>query len=243
MIKQKNCGMQIAECGLKNIALNYNVKVVFPVFKSAIRNQKSEIRTGFTLVELLIALAISSIIFLVIISTYSLTINMREKWGRREEDYYLARNIFKRMHSEISSLYFISDPRPAPEGLTEKNNSDLKGDEKTFSFYTTAKSLYFPFSCLMKVTYKFIADDDEKSLLVREEEPLINFSLEENAHLKSYVWSETLKDFSFQYSDGKKWYDEWDSKEKRLVLRAIKIVLISSHKETFSTTIYIPTEI
>ena len=84
--------------------------------------------------------------------------NMVEKWDKREEDYYLARNIFRRMHDEVSSLYSISDSNNH-SGL---ETSTLEGDEKTFSFYTTAKSLYFPFSCLMKVTYKFIISDEGK---------------------------------------------------------------------------------
>ena len=52
-----------------------------------------------------------------------------------------------------------------------------------------------------------------------------------------------LKDFSFQYSDGKKWYDSWNSEEKNQIPRAVKIVLVSSREQTFSTIIYIPIEI
>ena len=191
--------------------------------------------SGFTLLELLIALAISSIVFLVIISTYSLTMNTLEKWANREEDYYLARNIFRRMNDEVSSLYFISD--------SKNETSAVEGGEKTLSFYTTAKSLYFPFSCLTRVTYEFITSDEGKSLLIREEKPLVNFSLEEKAYLKSYVWSENLKDLNFKYSDGKNWYDSWSSGKKNQIPRAIKLVLTFSREETFSTAIYIPTEI
>ena len=198
-------------------------------------------KLGFTLIELLLALAISSIIFLVIISTYSLTMNMVEKWDNREEDYYLARNIFKRMHNEISSLYFLENETPA--GNTKVDGLELEGDKTTFSFYTTAKSLYFPFPCLIKVTYKFLVSDDGRGLLTREEKPAVNFSLEENMYLKSYVWSEKLKDFNFQYSDGKIWFDSWNSSSKSGIPRAVRIVLVSPHKETFSTIIYIPTDI
>lgn len=188
---------------------------------------------GFTLLELLIALAISSIVFLVIISTYSLTMNTLEKWDNREEDYYLARNIFRRMNDEISSLYFISDSK---SGI-----SAVEGSGKTLSFYTTAKSLYFPFSFLTRVTYEFITGEEGKSLLIRREKPLVNFLLEEKVYLKSYVWSEGLKDLSFKYSDGKNWYDSWSSGKKNQIPRAIKLVLTFSREETLSTAIYIPT--
>ena len=195
--------------------------------------------TGFTLLELLIALSISSIIFLVIISTYSLTMNTLGKWDNQEENYYLARNIFRRMHDEISSLYPISDLKSPNKSET----SVVEGDEKTFSFYTTAKSLYFPFSCLIRVTYKFITNDEGENFLIREEKPYVNFSLEEKTYIKSYVWSTDLKDFSFQYSDGKQWYDSWNSEEKNKIPQALKIVLVSPHEQTFSTIIYIPTGI
>ncbi len=192
------------------------------------KQKKGSIYSGFTLLEVLIALAISSLIFLVIISTYSLTMNTLEKWDTKEEDYYVARNIFNRMDNEISSIYSISDTK------------SFEGDEKTFSFYTTAGSIYFPFSCLMKITYKFITNDEGQNLLTREEEPLINFSLEENVIFKSYVWSEDLKDFSFKYSDGHNWYDSIKEGQK---LQIVRITLTSLHKEKFTTIIYIPTGI
>jgi hypothetical protein len=145
------------------------------------------------------------------------------------------------MHNEISSLYFVENGTPTDTQNT--NGWELEGDKTTFSFYTTAKSLYFPIPCLIRVTYKFVINDDEKGLLTREEKPAVNFSLEENMYLKSYVWSERLKDFSFQYSDGKIWSDSWNSSSKNQIPRAVRIILISPHEETFSTTIYIPTEI
>ena len=196
--------------------------------QSSIFNLQFSIRNGFTLIEILIALAISSVIFLAIISTYSLTMKIVEKWDKREEDYYLARNIFRRMHSEISSLYFVS---------SGEEKDELRGDEKTLQFYTVKKSVYLPFTGLIKITYEFTVDDEGKTLLVRKEEPLVNFSLEENVIEKSYVWSETLKDFSFEYSDGRNWYDSIDETQK---LKAIKIILVSSHEEKFSTIIYLP---
>ncbi len=200
-------------------------------------------RTGFTLVELLIAVAISSIVFLTLISTYSMTLRTLEKWDSREEDYYLARNIFKRMRSEISSVYFISDSQAVS---TQQGNTDyngLEGDGKSFSFYTTIKSLYFPFTCLTKVTYKFVVDDKNKRLLIRKEEPLINFSLEENKYLKSYVYSDNLKDLNFKYSDGENWHDTWNIEQASQILYGIRIELVSSHEEKFSTVIYLPTQI
>ncbi|MCK4904989.1 type II secretion system protein [bacterium] len=206
-------------------------------------NSQSQIHNGFTLVELLIAVAISSIVFLAIISTYSLTLKTLDKWDSRQEDYYLARNVFRKMRSEISSVYFITDSQ-AVSTLQEKTDyNGLEGDEKTFSFYTTAKSLYFPFTCLTKVTYKFILDDEDKGFLIREEEPIVNFTLDEHKYLKSYVWSDNLKNFNFKYSDGKDWLDSWDIQQTEKILKAVKIELISSHEEKFSTVIYIPTEI
>lgn len=214
-------------------------RFLFFSLKSKIRNQQSRIRNGFTLVELLIALGISSIIFLVIISTYSSTMRMIEKWGQREEDYYIARNILGRMRNEISSFNSISDA----DNNTSSEESEIRGDERTFSFYTSSRSLYFPFHCIVKVTYKFTVNDDGKGVLVREEEPSVNFSLEENKYLKSYVWVQDLKDFAFQYSDGEEWHDEWDTDDSSYTLKAVRITLISSQKNKLSAIIYIPTEI
>lgn len=233
---------------------NSRLQIPDSIKESLIFNFQSSIQKGFTLIELLIAIAISSIVFLSIISTYSMTLRTLEKWDSREEDYYLARNIFRKMRSEISSLYFISDSTVVSASQEKTDYNGLEGDEKTFSFYTTAKSLYFPFTCLMKVTYKFIVDDENKGLpthqyiggvglLIREEEPMINFPMEEDKYSKAYVWGDNLEDFSFQYSDGKDWHDSWNIEQTDQILKAVKIEIISSREEKFSTIIYLPTEI
>ncbi|MDD5454297.1 MAG: type II secretion system protein [Candidatus Ratteibacteria bacterium] len=213
---------------------NYRLQVI---------NYWSPELTGFTIVELLIAVAISSMVFLAVISTYSMTLRTLEKWDDREEDYYLARNIFRKMYVEVSSIYFVSGSQLVSGQQEENDYNGWGGDEKSFSFYTTAKSLYFPFACLTKVTYKFIVDDEDKKLLIREEEPLINFALEENRYLKSYVYGDNLKDFKFQYSDGENWYDSWDTQQASKSLYGVKVELVSSHEEKFSTIIYVPTKI
>ncbi len=206
--------------------------------------------TGFTLVELLIAIAISSIIFLSIISTYSLTLRTVSQWNDRQEDYYLARNIFRKIYTEVSSLYFISDLQVVSTQEEKTDYSGLEGDEKTLSFYTTVKSLYFPSTCLTKVTYEFIVDEEGKTLLIRKEEPVVNFPIEEDPyfetqprHSKSYIWADNLKDFNFRYSDGEDWHDSWDIEQTSKVLKSIKIEFVSSNEEKFSTIIYLPMQI
>ena len=149
---------------IENSRFTNNKSLIFN-FESLIENR------GFTLIEILIALSISSIIFLVIISTYSLTMNTLGKWDNQEENHYLARNIFRRMHDEISSLYPVSDLKSPNKSET----SVVEGDEKTFSFYTTAKSLYFPFSCLIRVTYKFITNDEGRKFAYKRGKTLCEF--------------------------------------------------------------------
>jgi prepilin-type N-terminal cleavage/methylation domain-containing protein len=204
-------------------------------------------RAGFTLVEILIAIAISSIIFLVVISTYSMTLKTLDIWGNTEEDYYLARNIFRRMRSEISSLYYVPEPMNTSAQQERTDYNGLEGHENTFSFYTTAKSLYFPFTCLTKVTYEFIIDDEGKNSFIRTEEPLIDFPDNGDLYLdsrqsncESYVYSNNLKDFKFQYFNGEDWYDYWNIERAEEILKAVKIEIVSSHGEKFSTIMQIP---
>ncbi|HIE43962.1 MAG TPA: prepilin-type N-terminal cleavage/methylation domain-containing protein [Candidatus Omnitrophica bacterium] len=185
---------------------------------------------GFTLLELLISLAITSIIFLVLFSSYSSTINTIETWDDREQNYYLARNIFRRMKAELSSIYYTSE-------LVDENQ--LEGKENSLTFYTTAGSLYFPFSGLTKVTYEFRLISEGNGVLTRKEEPFLNFALEENRQIKSYIWTEDLKDLNFGYSDGENWFNEWNLREKKEIPQAIKIILTSPYEEIFPTVIYI----
>lgn len=223
---------------ITNFQLNKKGLAPLEITPTLCRSVKS--LTGFTLVEILIAVAISSIIFLSIISTYSLTLRTLGRWGEREENYYLARNIFRRMNSEISSVYFLGDSQVVSVQEEKTDYNGLEGSEKTLSFYSTTSSLYFPFSCLTKITYKFIAENEDEKLLIREEEPLVNFTLEENFLSKSYVYSDSLKDFGFQYYDGKDWHDSWDIEKTEQTLRAVRIEIVSASDEKFSTVIYLP---
>jgi len=208
------------------------------------RTPITENRTmGFTLVELLIAVAISSIVFLSIISTYWVTLKTLDAYGERGENSFTARNIFRKMFCEISSVYFIQDSRVVSGSEEKTDYKGLEGDEKTFSFYTTSRSLYFPFTCLTKITYRFVSDGEEKGLLIREEAPIINFQEDEDKISKAYVYSDKLKDFNFQYSDGKNWHDSWDIEQSGQTLEAVKIEFVLSGGETFSTVIYLPTKI
>jgi len=183
-------------------------------------------KKGFTFIEVLLALAITGIITLAVYSTYFTALKTGEKWAQREGRFYLARNVLERMQREISSLYY--NPRIEKE-------DNFAGEERDLTFYTTAPSLYFPYYGLTKIKYEFIITEEKKGVLKRTEEPALNFELEENKHVKTWVWSEELKDLRFQYSDGNDWFATWNLEKPEKYLQVIKVVLTFPDGETFST--------
>ncbi len=81
----------IAECGLKNIKLNDNIKGLYS--ESEIRNLQSTIRAGFTLLEVLISLAIVSITLVVLIHSQLLSMRQGTQSGYYTTAIFLGNEI------------------------------------------------------------------------------------------------------------------------------------------------------
>jgi general secretion pathway protein J len=204
---------------------------------------------GFTLMEVVIAIAITSFIGVVIGVSFNTTIQNKEIIEGQAEHYRMLRTAMNRMTREIAAAYVSDryDPKRYRDAYDRPSNFVGKRDQLLFTtlshqrLYSDAKE-----SDQMVVEYIVKTSPDSKARgrndLVRREKVLLEERMERGGSEDSLF--EGAKKIEFQYwnSERKEWEDEWDtrrSERKSILPTRVKITLTAvdeSGKEVKYTT-------
>jgi general secretion pathway protein J len=206
-------------------------------------------QSGFTLMEVVIAIAITSFIGVVIGVSFNTTIQNKEIIETQSEHYRMLRTAMNRMVREIGAAY-VSDRYDAKryrDAYDRPSNFVGKRDQLMFTtlshqrLYADAKE-----SDQMVVEYIVKTSPDPKAKgrmdLVRREKVLLEERMERGGTEDSLF--EGAKKIEFQYwnSERKQWEDEWDtrrSERKSILPTRVKITLFAvdeNNKEVKYTT-------
>ena len=192
-------------------------------------------RHGFTLMEVVIAIAITSFIGVVIGVSFNTTIQNKEIIESQSEHYRMLRTAMNRMVREIGAAYVSDryDSKRYRDAYDRPTNFVGKRDQLLFStlshqrLYGDAKE-----SDQMVVEYIVKSSPDPKAKgrldLVRREKALLEERMERGGSEDSLF--EGAKKIEFQYwnSERKQWEDEWDTRrtERKTILPTrVKITL------------------
>lgn len=153
-------------------------------------------RNAFTLVEVLIALAILAV---VVASTFTIFKSVSKSWQKgetRSERYHNARTAVGKMAIEISEAV-----------LSENSAVKFIGDKERvsfISFISAQDGIFEP----AEISYWL---DKDKKLLMRNEdlEPDYDFS----TYDASDILGDAIYELEFSYYDGLSWNDKWDSSQ------------------------------
>lgn len=190
-----------------------------------LRAQGSRLK-GFTLVEILIALAILAMITA---STFTIFRSASKSWQKgeaRSERYQNARNAISKISTEISQAVINSNCL-----------CKFIGDKNKVSFvsFVSADSGIFELS---EVQYWL---DNTKKLLMRSDETNPDYDFATNGH--SDILSDNISELEFLYFDGLTWQDAWGSDEASCAVlpKAVRIKIKVEDKkakegETFEIT-------
>ena len=199
---------------------------------------------GFTLLEIVISVGILVVILAIIYSTFNSSMKVFSAMETRGDAYGQTRVILNRMAEEIGSTYW-SDANPNTGLLGEDKEEDgLPFD----SLHLTSLS-HIPWvkdsreSELCEIGYYLETDREmEKTFLFRREDWNVDGTLEEGGI--TLELAEGIDGLNFRYYDGEEWADDWDSKAKGGLPKAIEIVLLVSdptrERIAFSTIIITP---
>lgn len=172
-------------------------------------------KRGFTLVEILIALAILAMI---VASTFTIFRSSSRSWQKgeeRSERYHTARVAMGKMATEISQAVMSED------GLSKFIGSS--SEISFISFVSTAQGVF------EMAEIEYWLDEDHKLLMRNEEiDPDYDFSTQDY----SDILADNISEMEFSYYDGLIWSDTWDSdgkgededsKEQGVLPKAVKI--------------------
>lgn len=195
-------------------------------------------RTGFTLLEVVIAVAITAFIGLTLGYALNSTATAKDVMESQAERYRMLRTAMNRMEREISAAYISDryDSKRYRDAFDRPTNFVGTKEKLMFSslahqrLYADAKE-----SDQMVVEYQ-VKSSTEKGVrnrddLMRREKPLLEERMDRGG--TEDVLFEGIKQLEFQYWDTEKklWTNEWDTRRsdrKSILPTRVKITLIAA---------------
>lgn len=192
---------------------------------------------GFTLIEILISVAIVSVVMVMIWQTTGQSIAAKKKVEMRDAVFHSARVAVAKMVMDIEQAVLLQ----GGQHLGQKQGSPLlktvfKGESDQLHFTSLAHLRLFrdaPESEGCEIGYRLERDPESRDhyLLLRRESKWIDAQPEEGG-----VWvplAKKVKEIKFDYWDGRQfdWKSSWNSEstEKDQLPRAVRIVLKLEH--------------
>ncbi|RMF92220.1 MAG: type II secretion system protein [Nitrospinota bacterium] len=169
---------------------------------------------GFTLIEVLIALAILAVILTVLYTSYATSVEVMQQVQERTATYQSVRIITELLSQQLSSAMLASDQRSVFLGEDE-TIGDFPADRLTFTAPTTTLlSLNQPQGGLCTIRYflqPFREESIRKSLLRQEICPLVLLEEESTDKGITLELSSDVVGWDLKYYTGEEEFDSWEA--------------------------------
>jgi general secretion pathway protein J len=215
---------------------------------------------GFTIVEILLAVTLLSIIVTVMYGTFHTMGRIMRRNERTKGAYQVARLIMSRVRQDLSCAYY--SPTTANFVFRGEDRAGFDGNADALTFVTAGHVVSgrdVPEGDFAEVSYYL--DDNNPGILVRREDLSPDDELEMGGQLQ--ILGRNVLSLNFRYLDGTEaqdelsaedallaaataeerdaWKDEWDSDDTTYPPRSVKIDLSVMNEEgqveDFSTTV------
>ena len=182
--------------------------------------------SGFTLLEVVISVGILVVILTVIYNTFNSSLKVYTEIETRGDAYAQARVVLNRISEEIGSTYLLRENRNTGLLGEDKDEDDLPCDSLNFTSLSHVRWVRdSKESELCEVGYYLEKDEETgESFLFRREDWNVDGTLEEGG--RSLELAEGVDAINFRYYDGGEWVDDWDSRIKGGLPKAIEVVLV-----------------
>lgn len=188
---------------------------------------------GFTLIEVLVAVGLVSVIMLLIWQTTAQTINAKQRIEKRNEIYHNARVAVDKMVQDVSMAFLLGNlSHTGQRQGSPQMKTVFKGEAESLEFASLAHRRLYRESRESEgaeIGYKVERDPDNRDLyrLMRRESKWIDGDPEEGGGW--FPLAEKVKGLKLEYYDSKKWdwTGSWNTESDTglRLPRAVKIML------------------
>ena len=211
-----------------------------PLKSSNVRIRKSG--SGFTLIEVLVALSIMAIILTTLFQAFRSTMTAIEIVDRETEVYRMARISLELMADDIRSSYFREDdPGTGFFGSAEQEAGPSNSLE--FTAFVAQPVLQGREAILRStVAYHLLRDEEED----QDEDPVF-YLMRETAgggFVERVDIAERVVRLAFRFFQGEEWQDTWDTSETKRLPRAVSVSVVFlddvGRELSFETIVEVP---
>lgn len=178
---------------------------------------------GFTLLEVMISVAILGVIMTLIWSSTSQSLRSKERVENRDMVFHAGRVALRKISDDLAVAFLIkktaTDPTVATASVAQLKTffiGENKGEQDAVKFTSLSHLRLFAGakeSDQCRVMYEVIANEEDagKYDLVRREDPWLDGTIEVKG--KALTLVENIREFNLEYYDTRKedWVKEWDS--------------------------------
>ncbi|WP_432821139.1 type II secretion system protein GspJ [Trichloromonas sp.] len=183
---------------------------------------------GFTLVEVLVAVAITSMVLLAVYGVFASVSGAKQRLETDGEAYHRARVLFDRIGRELRSAYV----KPSGTDTFFRGGHSNNG-HPYLTLTTTAVTPQSNARGIAVVHYELIEDHEVKAgnkVLMRQETSPLNPAAQNQP---GYRLAPGIEEMSIRFYNGDNWQDEWDSSSQGLP----QLVEIAMRIKTAETTL------
>lgn len=181
-------------------------------------SRKSE--DGFTLLEVLIAVALLALLSAALYGTYFSVIRGSETARERTEPLRDARVTLDLLRRELSSVYYRKSNARLQFIVEDRDNFGKPASVLYFTALTVPRPGSVPSSDVMAARYRLVRDDKDKLLLSRETQDLYL-----DLKTRPYPLTGEIEGFLIECYNGKDWVRSWDTRLNGNLPKAVRVTL------------------
>lgn len=215
--------------------------------------KKVMVSNGFTLIEILVAVTILTMIFAIIFGTFFYMIQNTESQEERAQIYQRASFILNNISQNVACAYipFLGKPVSEESNTSEITDTSEEDEQPVFlgassedeteavdslTLFTTNPRFAAPTLAgeTASVTYSIAEEDDDTnaSASVKDKNNPVILSCTVTpvitgtaAEEGSSQWNMNIKSLTLEYFDGSEWMSEWSYEEQNALPAAVKVAL------------------
>ena len=211
--------------------------------------QKNKRRDGFTIIELLIAIAILSIIMSVLYKSFTASTEGIKRAETVDDINSTVRVIFLKLMDDINSAYLDKNNKNTKFVGDSKRDKELPQDSLSLTSLSNLRMIkdaketdLHEIGYYLKEDYNYQRQEKKLSLFRREKKTIGVEPVLEGG--ETYELTDEIAGIGFNYYDGATWKDKWDSRITKTLPNAVEVEIIlfdaDKNKRRFKTIIDVP---